>query len=101
MKALKLVSVFPRGAQPPGMERYDRPNENFVLVARSPFRAARLFFLDSWLPTPDFYISRLVVADVDVSGETPRLVNSKVVYESKSAACRIERRRTFTTTTAK
>jgi len=34
--------------------------------------------------------SRLVVANVDVSGETPRLTNSKVVYESKSANCRLE-----------
>jgi len=34
--------------------------------------------------------SRLVVADVDVSGGTPRLTNSKVVYQSKSADCRLE-----------
>jgi hypothetical protein len=34
--------------------------------------------------------SRLVVADVDVSGATPALVNSKVVYESKDAGCTIE-----------
>jgi hypothetical protein len=34
--------------------------------------------------------SKLVVADVDVSGPSPRLTNSKVVYESKSADCRLE-----------
>ncbi len=34
--------------------------------------------------------SRLVTADVDVSGATPRLINQKTVYESKSAACRLE-----------
>ena len=34
--------------------------------------------------------SRLVVADVDVSAGTPRLTNSKVVYESKSADCHLE-----------
>jgi hypothetical protein len=34
--------------------------------------------------------SKLVVADVDLSGASPRLTNSKVVYESKSAACHLE-----------
>lgn len=34
--------------------------------------------------------SKLVVADVDVSGSTPRLTNSKIVHESKSADCRLE-----------
>jgi hypothetical protein len=34
--------------------------------------------------------SRMVVADIDVSGGKPKLVNSKIVYESKSAACRLE-----------
>ena len=33
---------------------------------------------------------RMVVADIDVSGGKPKLVNSKVVHESKSAACRLE-----------
>ncbi len=34
--------------------------------------------------------SRLIVADVDISAGTPKLVNQKTVYESKSAACRLE-----------
>jgi len=34
--------------------------------------------------------SRLVVADVDLSGATPALVNKKVVYESKDNGCTIE-----------
>jgi hypothetical protein len=33
--------------------------------------------------------SRLVVAEVDISGE-PRLINRKTVYESKDASCRLE-----------
>ena len=34
--------------------------------------------------------SRLVVAEVDVSGEVRRLINRKTVYESKDASCRLE-----------
>jgi hypothetical protein len=34
--------------------------------------------------------SRLVVADLEYSGSTPRLVNKKTVYESKEAGCRLE-----------
>ena len=34
--------------------------------------------------------SRLIVADVDVDGETASLANKKMVYESKSRDCRIE-----------
>ena len=34
--------------------------------------------------------SRLVIADVDDSGATPRLVNKKTVYESRDASCRLE-----------
>jgi hypothetical protein len=34
--------------------------------------------------------SRLIVANVDTSGETPRLTNAKTVYESKDANCRLE-----------
>ena len=34
--------------------------------------------------------SRLVVADVDISGETPRLINAKTVFESKDAGCHLE-----------
>jgi hypothetical protein len=48
--------------------------------------------------------SQLFVADVDISGGTPRLMNKKMVYESRSNDCRIEpqdffdsdRRLTFT-----
>jgi hypothetical protein len=34
--------------------------------------------------------SKLFVADVELSGGTPRIVNPKMVYESKSAACHLE-----------
>lgn len=34
--------------------------------------------------------SKLIVADVDYSGGTPKLANKRVVYESKDANCRIE-----------
>ena len=34
--------------------------------------------------------SRLVVADVDPSGSTPKLVHRKVVYESHDASCHLE-----------
>jgi hypothetical protein len=34
--------------------------------------------------------SRLVVADLDLSSGTPRLVNRKVVYESHDASCHLE-----------
>lgn len=34
--------------------------------------------------------SRLIVADLDLSGPTPRLVNSRTVYESKDRSCVLE-----------
>ncbi len=34
--------------------------------------------------------SQIFVADVDLSGGTPRLANNKMVYESRSNACRVE-----------
>jgi hypothetical protein len=34
--------------------------------------------------------SRLVVADVDISGEVPHLINRKTVYESSDGSCRLE-----------
>jgi hypothetical protein len=34
--------------------------------------------------------SRMVTADIDLSGPTPKLVNRKIVYESHSAACDLE-----------
>jgi hypothetical protein len=34
--------------------------------------------------------SRLIVAEVNLSGDTPTLVNKKVVYESKDSGCRLE-----------
>ena len=34
--------------------------------------------------------SKLVVADVEVSGGKPRLTNTKFIHESKSADCRLE-----------
>jgi len=34
--------------------------------------------------------SRLIVADVDLSGSAPKLVNQRVVHESKDASCTLE-----------
>src|SRR3954462_426090 len=34
--------------------------------------------------------SRLIVAELDVSGETPKLMEKKTVYESKDRSCTIE-----------
>jgi hypothetical protein len=34
--------------------------------------------------------SRLIVAEVNLSGDTPTLMNKKVVYESKDSGCRLE-----------
>jgi hypothetical protein len=34
--------------------------------------------------------SRLIVADVDLSGATPRLINQKTVFESKDRSCTVE-----------
>ncbi len=34
--------------------------------------------------------SRLIVADVDLSGGTPKLINRKTVYESKDRSCTLE-----------
>lgn len=52
----------------------------------------RISFSETHAQFPDVpaEVSRLVVADVDLSGPSPKLTNRKVVYESKSNACRIE-----------
>src|SRR5262249_11019028 len=34
--------------------------------------------------------SQLFIADVDLSGNAPRLTNKRMVYESRSADCRVE-----------
>ncbi len=39
------------------------------------------------MPSTD---SRLVTAEVDLSGPTPKLINRKVVYESHSESCKLE-----------
>lgn len=48
----------------------------------------------SVLPAQDSSLSseqsQLFVADVDTSGAIPRITNKKMVYESKSAGCRLE-----------
>jgi hypothetical protein len=52
----------------------------------------RIAFSQTSAQNPDLPsgASRLIVADVDVSGGQPRLANQKVVYESKSRDCVIE-----------
>ena len=45
---------------------------------------------DAQFPNLPRDYSRLVVADIEYSGGTPKLVNKKTVYESKDASCRLE-----------
>jgi len=53
---------------------------------------ARIAFSEGHVQVPELApeASRLVIADVDLSGATPKLVNKKMVYESKDKSCRIE-----------
>jgi len=34
--------------------------------------------------------SRIIIADIDLSGSTPKLVNKKIIYESKDQNCNLE-----------
>jgi Tol biopolymer transport system component len=67
--------------------------------------SARIAFSETRTQFPALPVdSQLVIAEVDASTTTPRLIHRKVVYESKDRACRLEaqdfydqdRRMTFT-----
>ncbi|MSU66173.1 MAG: hypothetical protein EXS38_08760 [Opitutus sp.] len=45
---------------------------------------------DAQFPELPAGYSRLVVADLEYSGSTPRIANKKTVFESKDASCRVE-----------
>jgi hypothetical protein len=55
-------------------------------------KSLRIAFSQTSAQAPDLApeSSRLIVADVDVSGGTPRLINNKTVYESKDHNCVLE-----------
>lgn len=52
----------------------------------------KIAFSEAHAQAPDLApeASRLVVADIDLSGGTPKLINKKTVYESKDKNCTIE-----------
>ncbi|CAN5903778.1 hypothetical protein BH24BAC1_BH24BAC1_22970 [soil metagenome] len=52
----------------------------------------KIAFSEAHAQAPDLApeASRLVVADIDLSGGTPKLINQKTVYESKDKNCTIE-----------
>jgi hypothetical protein len=55
-------------------------------------RSLRVAYSQVHAQTPDLPdgASRLIVAEVDLTGETPKLINKKTVYESKDRGCTIE-----------
>lgn len=55
-------------------------------------KSLKIAFSQVQAPAPDLApeASRLIVADVDLSDGTPRLVNKKTVYESKDRSCVLE-----------
>lgn len=55
-------------------------------------KSMKIAFSQTAAQAPDLApeASRLMVADIDLSAATPRLVNKKVVYESKDRSCTIE-----------
>ena len=52
----------------------------------------KIAFSETHSQAPDLApeASRLSIADVDLSGDTPKLVNKKVVYDSKDRSCVLE-----------
>jgi len=55
-------------------------------------KSMKIAFSQTAAQAPDLApgASRLIVADLDLSGETPRLMGKKTVYESKDRSCTIE-----------
>ena len=55
-------------------------------------KSMKIAFSQTAAQAPDLApgASRLIVADLDLSGETPKLMEKKTVYESKDRSCTIE-----------
>jgi hypothetical protein len=55
-------------------------------------KSLKIAFSELHAQSPDLPqgTSRIVVADVDLSGSTPKLINKKAVYESKDRSCTLE-----------
>ena len=55
-------------------------------------RSLKIGFSQTPAQAPDLAprTSRLIVADIDLAGGTPRLINSRTVYESKDPGCVLE-----------
>jgi hypothetical protein len=55
-------------------------------------KSMKIAFSQTAAQAPDLApgASRLIVADLDLSGETPKLMGKKTVYESKDRSCTIE-----------
>jgi hypothetical protein len=75
-----------RGAKP---VKFGQKMSEGAVVSKKNMRIA---FSELPVHAPDLApgTSRLIVADVDLSGGTPKIVNKKVVYESKDKNCTIE-----------
>ena len=74
------------GSRPLKLEQ--KMNEGAAISKRS----MKIAFSQTAAQAPDLApgASRLIVADLDLSGATPKLINKKTVYESKDRSCTIE-----------
>jgi hypothetical protein len=75
-----------RGSKPLKLEQ--KMNEGAAISKKS----MKIAFSQIAAQAPDLApgASRLIVADLDLSGATPKLINKKTVYESKDRSCTIE-----------
>jgi hypothetical protein len=75
-----------RGSKPLKLEQ--KMNEGAAISKRT----MKIAFSKTAAQAPDLApgASRLIVADLDLSGATPKLINKKTVYESKDRSCTIE-----------
>lgn len=75
-----------RGSKP--IKLGQKMSEGMVISKKS----LKIAFSEVHAQAPDLApeASRLIVADLDLSGGTPKLINKKTVYESKDKNCTIE-----------
>lgn len=75
-----------RGSKP--IKLGQKMSEGMVISKKS----LKIAFSEIHAQAPDLApeASRLIVADIDLSGGTPKLINKKTVYESKDKNCTIE-----------
>ena len=75
-----------RGAKP---VKFDQKMSEGAAISK---KSLKIAFSQTHEQAPDLppEASRLIVADVDLGRQPPRLVNQKTVYESKDASCVIE-----------